>query len=68
MRELFQGDNREGAREKLDALRKETGEKLLAVLDADQKEKFEKVKGEKFELDRSALRRGGQNRRPRPEA
>ena len=69
-RELFQGGNREGAREKFAALRKETGEKLLAVLNADQKEKFKTMKGEKFELDRSALRRGGnnQNRRPRPDA
>ncbi|MCH8921711.1 MAG: hypothetical protein IIA67_01030 [Planctomycetes bacterium] len=68
-RELFQGD-REGRREKFSALRKENGEKLLAVLNADQKEKFEKMQGKKFELDRSALRRGGnnQNRRRRPDA
>ena len=68
-RELFQGD-REGRREKFAALRKENGEKLLAVLNAGQKEKFEKMKGKKFELDRSAFRRGGnnQNRRRRPDA
>ena len=67
-RELFQGD-REGRRDKFAALRKETGEQRLAVLSADQKEKFEKMKGEKFELDRSALRRGGgQNRSRRPDA
>ena len=68
-RELFQGD-REGRREKFAALRKETDETRLAVLNADQKEKFGKMKGKKFELDRSAGRRGGgnQNRRRRPDA
>ena len=67
----IRGGNREESGEKLTALRKETGEQLLAVLSADQKEKFEKLKGEKFELDRSALRRGGgnnPNRRRRPDA
>jgi Spy/CpxP family protein refolding chaperone len=65
MRKLFEGD-REGVREKFTALRKEAGEKMLAVLTADQKEKFEKMKGKKFELER----RGGnnQNRRRRPDA
>ncbi len=65
-RELFQGGNRDGAREKSNALRKETEEKLLGVLNADQKAKFEKMKGEKFELDRSRQRGGGQGRPRRP--
>jgi hypothetical protein len=59
-REAFQGGNREGGRERFEAMRKEAEEKTLAVLTAEQKTKFEQMKGEAFELDRSQLfGRGG---------
>jgi Spy/CpxP family protein refolding chaperone len=58
---LFQdaGGDREGLREKGQAIRTEAEQKALAVLTADQKTKFEDMKGKKFELDRSALPGGG---------
>jgi Spy/CpxP family protein refolding chaperone len=60
-RNLFQdaGGDREGLREKGQAIRTEAEQKALAVLTADQKTKFEDMKGKKFELDRSALPGGG---------
>ena len=60
MRASFQGGNREGGRERFEAMRKEAEEKTLAVLTAEQKTKLEQMKGEAFELDRSQLfgRRG----------
>jgi Spy/CpxP family protein refolding chaperone len=60
-RDLFQnaGGDREGLREKGQAIRTESEQKALAVLTADQKTKFEDMKGKKFELDRSALPGGG---------
>ncbi len=57
-RELFTSGQREQMREKFEALRKETDEKLLAVLTAEQKEKFEKMKGPKFEIDMRDLMGG----------
>lgn len=56
--ELFTAGQRGEMREKIDALRKETEEKLLAVLTAEQKEKFEKMKGPKFEIDMRELMGG----------
>jgi Spy/CpxP family protein refolding chaperone len=61
-RDAFQNeasaDERRAAREKLTA---ERDEKLLAVLTDEQKQTFEKMKGEKLEVDLSPLRgrRGG---------
>lgn len=56
--ELFASGQRGEMREKFEALRKETDEKLLAVLTAEQKEKFEKLKGPKFEIDMRELMGG----------
>jgi Spy/CpxP family protein refolding chaperone len=68
-------------REKNDQLRKETESTVLGVLTAEQKDVFELMKGEKFELDMRSLFPGGgrpggdrggrpggdRNRRPRTE-
>jgi len=55
MRELFQGGggggDPEANREKMQKMRKESGEKLLGVLTADQKQKYEKLQGKKIDLD-----------------
>jgi Spy/CpxP family protein refolding chaperone len=73
MQEMFQGgmrnlsqEERTAAREKMDKAQKDTETKLMEVLTAEQKEKLEKMKGEKF--DTSTLMRGfgggqGGNRR-----
>jgi hypothetical protein len=58
-RELFSGGNREGGREKMEALGKERDEKVLAVLTADQKATLEKLKGKPFEGGFGGGRRGG---------
>jgi Spy/CpxP family protein refolding chaperone len=78
-RELRQGGRNDQAREQLRKLRKEGEAKVLAVLTAEQKEKFEQLKGQKFEMPEGAFgRRGGprdregqgrprgQGRRPQP--
>jgi len=57
MRQLFQSGDREGIREKMEEARKESEEKLLNVLTADQKSKFEKMKGKPFEMPE--MGRGG---------
>jgi len=62
MRELFQGGNREGIREKMQEMRKEAEEKVLAVLTGDQKKKFEEMKGEAFEMPQRTRTRGGGRR------
>ena len=46
---------RDQVREKFQAISKETNEKTLGLLSADQKEKLEKMKGKKFEFDRRQL-------------
>jgi hypothetical protein len=60
MGELFrgfgQGGNREEMRQKMDQARKEANDRTLAVLTAAQKEQFEKMQGEKIEIE---LPRGG---------
>jgi Spy/CpxP family protein refolding chaperone len=68
MRELFQGagENREGLREKMETLRKETDESVLSALTAEQKAQFETLKGEAFEFP-ERQRGGGDRRRERPE-
>lgn len=66
MRELFQGDfaegNRDGMREKFEAIRKEADAKVLAVLTKEQQEQFEDMKGKSFDMPRGAFgfgQRGG---------
>ena len=65
MRELFQSGDRENIREKMEEARKESEEKLLNVLTSEQKSKFEKMKGEPFEMPdfgRGGFGRGGRGR------
>lgn len=62
LRELGQDATPEQRREKTQSLRKEADEKLLAVLSADQKAAFEKLGGEKVEIDLSQLRPQQQRR------
>lgn len=61
--ELFRGRQGEGGRERvrerMEELRKETNEQLLAVLSDEQKEQWQEMTGAPFELDRSQLRFGG---------
>lgn len=62
MREIFSSGDREGAREKIDELRKEGDEKILAVLTSEQRAQFDKMKGEPFEMPemgRGGFGRGG---------
>ncbi len=49
---LGQGGDREKIREKIQAFRKEVGDKAFAVLTAEQKDQFEKMKGAKFDFPR----------------
>ena len=58
MQQLFQGGNREGMREKMEQLRKDADGKVLAVLTADQKAAFEKLKGPAFTMPEGAFGRG----------
>jgi hypothetical protein len=60
---MFQGgqggqQDREAAMARFAALRKEREEKSLAVLTSTQKEQFEKMKGEKFDIEAAGLRQG----------
>lgn len=79
MRAALQGVPREEMREKfaelrekMEASRKKSEEKVLAVLSKQQRDKFKKMQGEKFEMPENALRggfgggrgRGGQGGRP----
>ena len=51
MSEMFRGGSFDGdPREMIEKLRKESDEKVLAVLDDDQKKKFEEMKGEPFDM------------------
>ena len=51
LRSVFQpGGNFEGAREKMTALRKESLERVMAVLTADQKKAYKDLTGEPFEV------------------
>jgi Spy/CpxP family protein refolding chaperone len=58
MQQAFQGGNREGMREKMEQLRKDADAKVLAVLTADQKAAFEKLKGAAFTMPEGAFGRG----------
>ena len=62
MREIFASGNREGIREKIEKMRDDMEGDVLAVLNTDQKKKFEEMKGEPFEMPEDAMRggRGGQ--------
>ena len=48
-------ENRTGMREKMDKIRKESETATLGVLTQEQKEKFEEMKGPKFEVDMASL-------------
>jgi hypothetical protein len=64
VRDAFQqGEDQQARRDRMTALRTEYDEKMMAVLTADQKAKLESLKGEKMELDLSALRGFGGGRR-----
>src|SRR5688572_6865757 len=51
--------NRDAMREKFQKLRQENDAELVAILTSEQRAQFEKMKGEKFEIDMSQLNRGG---------
>lgn len=60
MRDLFTpGADREQMREKMQALRKQAEEKVLAVLSADQQQQFADMKGKPFEMPADAFGFGG---------
>lgn len=64
-RELFRDGFNDGAREKLTALTKERNENTLAVLSAEQREKFTQLKGKEFDVDSlRGNRRQRDGRRP----
>ncbi len=70
MQELFQGGNRdrsdqerEQMRTKMQDMRKQAEGKVLAVLTADQKSQFEKMKGETFQMPEGAFGFGGRQGR-----
>jgi Spy/CpxP family protein refolding chaperone len=52
------GGDPEARRERFQKMQKETDDKVLAVLSSEQRDKFTKMQGEKFEFDRSQLFRG----------
>ena len=58
MRDAFQGGDQAGAMEKMTALRKESEGKVLAVLNDDQRKKYEEMKGKPFEMPRGMFGRG----------
>jgi len=70
LRDLSPEERREKGRQLFEELRKAreaTEQAVVDVLTPSQKEKWEKAKGEKFELDMSALfRRPGGQQRPQP--
>jgi Spy/CpxP family protein refolding chaperone len=65
-REAFQsaagGGDPTSARDAVTKLRKETNEKIMALLNADQKASFEKMQGEKIELPAGGFFGGGRPR------
>ena len=69
MRELFRGGeggaDRDAIRKKMQDLRKQSDEKVLAILTSEQKKQFEKIKGDPFEMPEGGFgRRPGGQRRP----
>ena len=70
MQQLFQGGNRdeqarEQARTKMQEMRKQADEKVLAVLTADQKAQFAKMKGAEFKMPEGAFGFGAGGRQGR---
>jgi hypothetical protein len=61
MRELRQAGNPQGNRDKVAAIRKETTEKIQAVLTDDQKKTWKEMTGEPFQIATPQRRRGGNN-------
>jgi hypothetical protein len=59
IREMFTGGDREGMREKIESLRKEIDEQVLAKLTDEQRKQFEELKGEPFEMPEGMRRRRG---------
>lgn len=59
MMTIFRSGDRENMREKVDALRKKADTDVLGLLSADQKKKFEALKGEAFEMPQRQFGRGG---------
>jgi Spy/CpxP family protein refolding chaperone len=60
MREAFEsGQGQGGGREAREKLRDDANKKLMAVLTSDQQAQLESLKGEKIEIDMSALRGQG---------
>ena len=62
MESLSQSGDREQIRERMTKLRKESDDKVLAVLTAAQKTKFAQMKGKPLELPEDAIRGGGGGR------
>jgi Spy/CpxP family protein refolding chaperone len=58
-REIFQAGNAPGSRDQLTSLRKETSDKIQAVLTDDQKKTWKDLTGEPFQLTRGQRRRPG---------
>ena len=65
MRDAFQGGDRAAAMEKMTALRKESDGKVLAVLNDEQRKKYEEMKGKPFEMPRPRFGGGTRSGRPR---
>lgn len=66
MREVFQSQDRDAIREKMEEIRAGIEKDTVAILSDDQKSKWEDMKGETFELseeDQQSLRRGGRGGR-----
>jgi Spy/CpxP family protein refolding chaperone len=60
-----QNGSREEMRSKMDKLREEANKKVMALLTSEQQQKLESLKGEKVDIDMSALRGPGGGDRPR---
>jgi hypothetical protein len=58
LRELFTGGNAQGGRERMATLRKETTDKIQAVLTGEQKTTWKELTGEPFEVRLGQRRRG----------
>jgi hypothetical protein len=66
MRLLTGGQDREALRRKIAEIGKATDEKILTVLTAAQRQKFDALKGSKFEMPEGALRPGPAGRGAAP--
>jgi Spy/CpxP family protein refolding chaperone len=59
MQGVFQSGDRDKMREQINELRAEVEAQVLAVLTREQRERFEKMKGEEFEMPQRDFGRGG---------